>query len=103
MPRPRLSRRHAAARATAGLITVGALMLSGSAGYTVRAGDTLWTIASRLGVSVSSLASANSLGDPNLIRPGQRLTVPSGGGGAGAIAGTHTCLLYTSPSPRDRG
>lgn len=42
--------------------------------YTVRRGDTLSGIASRLGVSVSSLASRNHISNPNLIFVGQRLS-----------------------------
>ncbi len=44
--------------------------------YTVRQGDTLWSIAHALGVHLGDLLNLNSVGDPNLIRPGQRLTVP---------------------------
>ena len=74
-------------RTLATLTVVAALMVSGSAGYTVRAGDTLWGIASRLGVSASTMASHNRLSDPNYIRPGQTLEVPTGGG-APAATGT---------------
>ena len=42
--------------------------------YTVRRGDTLSGIASRLGTSVSSLASRNHISNPNLIFVGQRLS-----------------------------
>lgn len=42
--------------------------------YTVRQGDTLSAIASRLGTSVSSLASRNHISNPNLIFVGQRLS-----------------------------
>ena len=59
------------------LVVVAALMLSGSAGYTVKAGDTLWDIAARLGVSASALAARNGISNPNYIRPGQTLSVPS--------------------------
>lgn len=52
----------------------------GSGSYTVVRGDTLSAIAHRLGVSVASLAKANSLSNPNRIFVGQRLTVPSSGG-----------------------
>lgn len=41
--------------------------------YTVRRGDTLSGIASRLGVSVSSLATRNRIGNINWIYAGQRL------------------------------
>ncbi len=55
---------------------------SSGGGYVVRSGDTLGAIASRYGTSVSALASANGIANPALIHVGQRLTVPSGGGGA---------------------
>ncbi len=42
--------------------------------YTIRRGDTLSGIASRLGTSVSSLASRNHISNPNLIFVGQRLS-----------------------------
>jgi LysM repeat protein len=44
--------------------------------YTVRSGDTLTRIASEHGVSVSDLASANNLSNPDLIFPGQVLVIP---------------------------
>lgn len=76
MASPPQARRPRHARTFAAIAVAASLMLSGSAGYTVRAGDTLWTIASRLGVSVSSLASANGLESPHVIYPGQQLKVP---------------------------
>jgi murein DD-endopeptidase MepM/ murein hydrolase activator NlpD len=48
--------------------------------YQVRAGDTLWGLADRLGVSVEALAAANGITDPNLILEGQLLVVPNDGG-----------------------
>src|SRR3546814_8315292 len=56
--------------------------------YTVRSGDTLGRIASRHGTSISSLVSLNGIGNANLIRVGQRLTVP--GSGSGGSGGTST-------------
>ncbi|MGQ9598613.1 MAG: LysM peptidoglycan-binding domain-containing protein [Anaerolineae bacterium] len=47
--------------------------------YVVRSGDTLASIASRHGVSVSAIVSANGLANPNYIYPGQRLHIPSSG------------------------
>ncbi len=44
--------------------------------YTVRTGDTLSTIAERFGTSTSELLQLNGLGNANLVRVGQRLTVP---------------------------
>jgi murein DD-endopeptidase MepM/ murein hydrolase activator NlpD len=44
--------------------------------YVVQAGDTLFSIARRYGVSLADLASANGLLNPNLIYVGQRLKIP---------------------------
>lgn len=64
--------------------------------YVVQRGDTLARIAARYGVSVSALATANGIRNPNLIYTGQRLVIPGktapapqpGGGAAPApVAG----------------
>ena len=48
--------------------------------YTVRSGDTMWLIARRFGISLDALIKANpQIKDPNLIFPGQVLTIPTGG------------------------
>ncbi|GAA0369085.1 hypothetical protein GCM10008932_20930 [Alkalibacterium iburiense] len=44
--------------------------------YTVRSGDTLYSIALRHGTTVQRLASANGIINPNLIRVGQVLIIP---------------------------
>jgi LysM repeat protein len=54
--------------------------------YVVQRGDTLFSIASRHGVSVQALALANNIYNPNLIHSGQRLVIP----GAGATAAPST-------------
>lgn len=41
--------------------------------YTVKSGDSLSTIAKRLGTTVNALASMNAIANPNLIHPGQTL------------------------------
>ena len=44
--------------------------------YTVRRGDTLWAIARRYGTTVTALAQANGILDPDRIYPGQVLRIP---------------------------
>jgi N-acetylmuramoyl-L-alanine amidase len=48
---------------------------------TVQRGETLSAIASRAGVSVSALAAANGIDNPNRVRSGQTLNLPGSGGG----------------------
>lgn len=48
---------------------------SGTA-YTVRSGDTLYSISFRYGVTVSQLAAHNGITNPNLIHVGQILRIP---------------------------
>lgn len=44
--------------------------------YTVHSGDTLFSIARRYGVTVQTLASANSISDTGVVKVGQQLKVP---------------------------
>jgi len=48
-----------------------------SVDYTVKQGDTLGRIARDHDVSVSDLVTANKIANPNLIRPGQVLLIPT--------------------------
>lgn len=74
-----------------------ALLASTTAAYTVTTGDTLSGIAGRHGISVSTLAEANGIANPNLIRIGQSITIPGEGGGSSGgssgggakVGGTH--------------
>jgi LysM repeat protein len=50
----------------------------GTATYTVKSGDRLGDIAAKHSTNISTLVSLNKLSNPNVIRPGQSLTVPSG-------------------------
>ncbi len=61
---------------------------AGGTVYVVRRGDSLGAIAARYGVSVSALARANGIRNPNLIFAGQRLVIP--GRGSTAASGTST-------------
>jgi len=47
--------------------------------YVVRQGDTLWAIASRVGISAQQLAAANHLSLSTTLHPGDRLSVPDAG------------------------
>jgi LysM repeat protein len=59
------------------LLTAAASADSGST-HVVRAGETLGTIAAQHGVSASTLAAANGIKNPNLIKIGQVLVIPGG-------------------------
>jgi LysM repeat protein len=62
----------AAMGATAAAVPAGVIAST----YVVHPGDTLSAIAMRHGTTVSALAQANQLADPNLIRIGQLLQIP---------------------------
>jgi membrane-bound lytic murein transglycosylase D len=46
--------------------------------YTVKTGDSLWTIARRFGTTSSVLAAANGIAENGILRPGMSLKVPQG-------------------------
>lgn len=50
--------------------------LQGSTFYVVGRGDTLARIAARFGTTISAIASANGIYNPNLIFAGQQLRIP---------------------------
>jgi LysM repeat protein len=60
--------------------------------HVVQRGETLSSIAARYGTTAQAIASANGLKNPNFIYAGQRLIIPTGGGGGRATAagGTYT-------------
>jgi murein DD-endopeptidase MepM/ murein hydrolase activator NlpD len=45
--------------------------------YTIRPGDTLWTIAKRHGVSVDALMLSNQLGEQSILKIDQKIHIPS--------------------------
>jgi LysM repeat protein len=71
-------------RVLAAFLTVTLTIAAASADYIVASGDTLGDIARAHGISVSELASANGVDNPDLIRVGQVLMIPGELGGGGA-------------------
>lgn len=63
---------------------------SGDAVYTVVKGDNLSKIAAKYGTTWKKLAEYNSLKNPNLILPGQKIKIPGGGGGSSGGTSTAT-------------
>jgi LysM repeat protein len=67
----------------------------GGAVHVVQRGETLSSIARAYGVSMTALAQANGIRNPNFIYAGQRLAIPgasgstAGSGGAAASGGVH--------------
>jgi peptidoglycan endopeptidase LytE len=55
--------------------------------YVVKEGDSLGRIASKLGVTLPDLLTANDMSVTSLILPGQELVVPSSGQGSGGTGG----------------
>jgi len=56
----------------------GSVSTTSSKTYTVKSGDTLSEIAQNHGTTVKQLQNANDIKNANLIRVGQKLTIPSG-------------------------
>lgn len=67
---------------------------AGGGTHVVAPGETLSHVAVRYGVSVSALAAANGLSDPDFVRDGTRLTIPSGG----AAVATEP-IVASTPAP----
>ena len=63
----------------------------GTAVHVVESGDNLAQVASHYGTSIQALVDANGIADPNLIRVGQHLNVPTASGGTWVcpVAGAH--------------
>jgi LysM repeat protein len=74
------------ARDAGAFVAVAVLALAGLADtgrHTVQRGETLAEIAREHGVSISALAEANGLDDPNLVVAGTVLTIPGATGASG--------------------
>lgn len=71
--------------------------------YTVAMGDTLFSLAKRYGTTVEAITRANGLKDPYVIKAGQKLCIPGGGGDPStpvppAHPGPWTGLYYGNPN-----
>ena len=65
-----------AAVGAAGAMTAAQTTAHAATTVTVASGDTIWAYAQQYKTTVSSIVSANSLSNPDLIFPGQRITIP---------------------------
>ncbi len=63
---------------------------SDNGGYVVQSNDTLWDISRAFGVSLDALCAANGLSRRSVIRPGQRLVLPSGSTSEGTFSRSPT-------------
>jgi membrane-bound lytic murein transglycosylase D len=72
-----------------------ARQLASGGTYVVRRNDTLWDISRSFGISVDALVAANGLSRRDPIKPGQRLTVPSGRPTATASSAAAEVTTYT--------
>lgn len=61
--------------------------------YTVRSGDSLWAIANRNNVSLSSLLATNGLSESSVIQPGQELKLPAGSSASSRAATSATATV----------
>lgn len=80
-PAPRVSSsrtqtRPSSARAASSARTTTARVAAATRSYTVRRGDTMWSISQQHRVSLNDLMSANGMTRRSTIRPGQRIRIP---------------------------
>ncbi|MHB1130935.1 MAG: LysM peptidoglycan-binding domain-containing protein [Chloroflexota bacterium] len=95
----RLSQALALVAALLLLIFSPAVPASAQSTYTIAPGDTLWSIASRFGLSVDELVAANGITNPNLIRSGDTLTIPTAGAEPSAPAPAEPAPTDPTPAP----
>lgn len=86
---------------TVGAVSPTAAPAPTTATHTVASGENLASIARRYGTTVRAVASANGISNPNLVRVGQRLTVPAGGGGGSAGGALRSTAAYAATGGAD--
>jgi LysM repeat protein len=97
-----MTSRSRLAAAALGATAAAAPTMVAATTYIVRPGDTLSAIAQRHGTTVSALAAANHITDPDVVRIGQLLRIPDTSVGLpGYTAGTPDAEQYTV-QPGDR-
>lgn len=67
--------------------------------HTIEAGDSLWSISRRYGVSIETLASVNGLKLTSVLQPGQKLAIPTAGRGG---VGVQPAAAAVQPTPASR-
>lgn len=87
-----------------GTATVSAASYSGGSGaasgtYTVRAGDTLSSIAARFGTNYEALARINGIANPNIIEVGQVLRLSGAASQGATVHITATAAPAPAPAP----
>jgi LysM repeat protein len=70
--------------------TAAAVVAGGPRRYVVQPGDSLESIATRAGLSPTTLASVNQLDDPDLLQPGSQLEIPTTDGVLHVVASGET-------------
>jgi LysM repeat protein len=87
-PLPTATPESATAAPTAAPTATSAPPSSGPTAYVVQPDDNLFRIALRFNTTVEAIAEANGIANPRLIRVGQTLTIPAGGGQQPPASGT---------------
>jgi membrane-bound lytic murein transglycosylase D len=63
--------------------------------HVVKAGDSLWSVARRYGVTVPALAAANGMNSKSPLTAGTQLQIPGGSGGKSSGSGEATRMTYS--------
>jgi len=74
-------------------LPVASVSAQGQRIHVVQAGDTLWSIASRYGMTVGNLVTANGLSDAGVLYIGQRLLIPGSEGEPGTSVSTRVYVI----------